>query len=512
MAGEHVAIVSDAGTPLINDPGFRIVNAAIEAGVPVTSLPGPSAVTTALAAAGLPTASFLYLGYPPRTASKRRSFFKSHARQPATLVFYEAPHRLLATVSDLLDTLGDRPACLARNLTKPHERYQRGELSRLLAELTAEETIRGETTVLVGGATGDEPEDRSGVEETIAEMLAAGDDSRTILDHLIKEHGLKRREAYELILRAKPHPPAATRYKGGGVELPVIYSPPCRGGGWGVGSVSARVLASRRYRHVDPSLVERLATEETPKAKNLADAEKRTKRRLHQIFGAYTGQPDYTRLMLDLADAGQEATDEAVRDACQTAMAAHASTRERLPILDEFYERIFAITGVPTTVVDIACGLNPLAAPWMHLPDRACYVAYDIDSQMLGFVDGALELFGIPHRVEMRDIVSDPPDDACDLALLLKSVPCLDQQDTGASARVIRAIHASQIVVTFPTRSLGGHGKGMARNYRARFETLLAELGDEFDLTSEVELANELVFVVGRDVGRATRDAAGVAN
>jgi 16S rRNA (cytidine1402-2'-O)-methyltransferase len=203
LAGESVAVVSDAGTPLINDPGFRIVNAAIEAGVPVTSLPGPSAVTTALAASGLPTASFLYLGYPPRTTSKRRTFFTTQIRQPATLVFYEAPHRLTATVADLLATLGDRPACLARNLTKPHERYQRGSLSQLHAELSAEVSVRGETTVIVGGASGDEPEDRSTVEETIAGMLADGVDSRTILEQIMAEYGLKRREAYELILRGR---------------------------------------------------------------------------------------------------------------------------------------------------------------------------------------------------------------------------------------------------------------------------------------------------------------------
>ena len=203
LAGESVAVVSDAGTPLINDPGFRIVSAAIETGIPVTSLPGPSAVTTALAAAGLPTASFLYLGYPPRTASKRRAFYTALSRQPATLVFYEAPHRLIATLTDLLNTLGDRPACLARNLTKPHERYQRGPLSRLLIELTAEDTVRGEATVLVAGASGEEPEDRADVEVTIATMLADGADSRTVLDHLIKQHGLKRREAYELILKGR---------------------------------------------------------------------------------------------------------------------------------------------------------------------------------------------------------------------------------------------------------------------------------------------------------------------
>ena len=283
-------------------------------------------------------------------------------------------------------------------------------------------------------------------------------------------------------------------------------------GGWGFSEVTARVLASRRYRFIDAALVERLAAEEVPKAKNLADAEKRTKRRLHQIFGAYTGQPDYTRLLLDLTAAWQGQPDASIRTACRVAMAAHASTRERLAILDEFYARIFAITGAPASIVDIACGLNPLALPWMHLSGDSRYVAYDIDSQMLAFVDGALELFGVAHRVEPRDIVSDPPDDTCDLALLLKSVPCLDQQDSGASARIMRAIRARQIVVTFPTRSLGGHGKGMARNYRTRFETLLAELGDGFHVAGEVELANELLFVVARDVGRGTWDAGGMAH
>lgn len=266
----------------------------------------------------------------------------------------------------------------------------------------------------------------------------------------------------------------------------------------GKGSVTARVLASRRYRHVDAALVERLAAEETPKSRNLADAEKRTKRRLHQIFGAYTGQPDYARLLLDLSDAWQGEPDQMARTACQAAMAVHASTRERLMILDEFYDRIFGITGVPATIVDIACGLNPLAVPWMRLPDDAYYVAYDIDSQMLAFVDGALALFGVTHHVEPRDIVSDPPGDVCDLALVLKSVPCLDQQDASAPARILRTIRARQIVVSFPTRSLGGRGKGMARTYRTRFETLLADLGDGFQVVGEVEMENELMFVVTR--------------
>ena len=142
-------------------------------------------------------------------------------------------------------------------------------------------------------------------------------------------------------------------------------------------------------------------------------------------------------------------------------------------------------------VLDVACGLNPLAAPWMDLPEDARYVAYDIDRQLLGLVDGALSLMDIKHRAESRDIVAEPPDDRCDVALLLKSVPCLDQQDPTAAVRILRAIQARQIVVTFPTRSLGGHGKGMARTYRARFEALLNERGDDSTLKGDDEFENE---------------------
>lgn len=209
LAGESVALVSDAGTPLVNDPGFRIVGAAIEAGIPVTSIPGPSAVTTALAAAGLPVAPFVFLGFPPRTSSKRRAFFAPWLRTPATLVFFEAPHRLVDTLDDLVAAGGDRPACLARNLTKPHERYQRGTLAGLLAELRAEGEVRGEATVVVGGAeagveAAGQQEDAAAV---AAALLAEGLDSKSVLDRLVREHGLKRRVAYDLILRVRSEEP-----------------------------------------------------------------------------------------------------------------------------------------------------------------------------------------------------------------------------------------------------------------------------------------------------------------
>lgn len=202
QAGEDVALVSDAGTPLISDPGYRLVRAAIDAGINVTSVPGPSAVTTALAASGLPPHPFRFLGFLPRTVGARRAAFESVARDDATLIAFEAPRRIMATLRDALAVLGDRPACLGRNLTKPHERYQRGPISGLLAELEAEEEVRGECTLLIGGSS-----DRSGsaadAEGDAALLLAADAPARAVQELLIQRHGLSKRDAYALVLRLR---------------------------------------------------------------------------------------------------------------------------------------------------------------------------------------------------------------------------------------------------------------------------------------------------------------------
>jgi 16S rRNA (guanine(1405)-N(7))-methyltransferase len=264
-----------------------------------------------------------------------------------------------------------------------------------------------------------------------------------------------------------------------------------------VTEVLARVGQSRRYRWVAEEVVARLVREELPRARNIADAEKRTKRRLHQIFGAYTGRPEYTRLLLDIT-AAQQAGEEALRAACRVAMSQHASTRERLPLLDDFYTRIFAVTGTPRTLLDIACGLNPLAVSWMALPEGARYVACDIDTGMLGFVGGVLDLFGLAHDVSVCDVVTAPPVARCDVALLLKTIPCLDQQDPAATERLLRTQleQARHVVLSFPTHSLSGRGKGMARTYRARCAALLKSMEPHGPVVA-LEFPGELVVVVG---------------
>jgi len=201
-AGEDVALVSDAGTPLVSDPGFRLVLAAIDAGVPITSVPGPSAVITALAASGLPPHPFRFIGFLPRTSAARRAVLDGAAADEATLVAFEAPHRLAATLRDSVDVLGDRSACLARNLTKPHERYDRGSLSSLLDVVADEGEVRGECTIVVAGATGGERHMTDATADARL-LLRGGTPPRTVQELLVARHRLSRRDAYALVLELR---------------------------------------------------------------------------------------------------------------------------------------------------------------------------------------------------------------------------------------------------------------------------------------------------------------------
>lgn len=165
-ANETIALVSDAGTPIVSDPGYRLVRAAIAAGLPVTAIPGANAAVTALILSGLPPLPFMFLGFPPAKQAARRAAFSGlraaeRAGLSTTFVWYEAPHRLLETLGDLLDVFGDRRAAVARELTKRFETVERGNVSSL-AELFASHPARGEITLLIGPPEADDPEDLDG--------------------------------------------------------------------------------------------------------------------------------------------------------------------------------------------------------------------------------------------------------------------------------------------------------------------------------------------------------------
>ena len=205
--GTSIAVVSDAGTPAIADPGSRLAAAAAAAGVAVVPLPGPVAFVTAAAAAGLPTDSLFFGGFLPSRSGERRRRLEECSRIPATLVFYEAPHRLARSLTDCLDILGDRHACVAREITKVHEEFTRGALSDLIARY-ADTPAKGEIVLLIescsdasfDGSRGTNGEEHVTLEQRFEELQAQGDDKKTALKKAAKEFGLARSEAYRRLL------------------------------------------------------------------------------------------------------------------------------------------------------------------------------------------------------------------------------------------------------------------------------------------------------------------------
>jgi 16S rRNA (cytidine1402-2'-O)-methyltransferase len=200
-AGRDVLLVTDAGMPGVSDPGYRLVAAAAAAGVRVTVLPGPSAVTAALAVSGLPSDRFCFEGFPPRRAGDRARRFAELASEPRTLIFFESPRRLAATLAELAEAFGkDRAAVVCRELTKTHEEVRRGTVSDL-AEWAAEGVL-GEVTIVVAGATARLPRaDPADAAAEVAGRELAGTPRKTAIAEVARELGLRKREVYDAVVR-----------------------------------------------------------------------------------------------------------------------------------------------------------------------------------------------------------------------------------------------------------------------------------------------------------------------
>ncbi|HEX2028855.1 MAG TPA: 16S rRNA (cytidine(1402)-2'-O)-methyltransferase [Nitriliruptorales bacterium] len=201
-AGGTVALVSDAGTPAVSDPGYRLVRACLDAGLCVEAVPGPSALLNALVVAGLPTDRFVFEGFLPRRGGRRRVRLEELAQEPRTAVLYVAPHRAAGDLADLASALGDdRPAALCRELTKLHEEVWRGTLGEL-AERAAQGSVRGEVTLVVGGAPARRravptPDELAGA---VASMVGAGVSKRTAIAQVAADAGVPRRDVYQAVV------------------------------------------------------------------------------------------------------------------------------------------------------------------------------------------------------------------------------------------------------------------------------------------------------------------------
>jgi 16S rRNA (cytidine1402-2'-O)-methyltransferase len=194
-----VALVSDAGTPNLSDPGYELVRAALAAGHPVVPIPGPSALLAALVASGLPSDSFVYVGFLPRKESERRGLLASVASEPRTLVAFEAPHRLLAALADIEATLGDRPMAVARELTKLHEEIYRAPASQARRHFEQKE-ILGEITLVIAGAAMAEPVawDAARVRAELARLLSGGLHKKEAARQVAQLAGWPQRDVYRV--------------------------------------------------------------------------------------------------------------------------------------------------------------------------------------------------------------------------------------------------------------------------------------------------------------------------
>ncbi len=213
-AGATVVVVTDAGMPSVSDPGYVLVSAAVRAGVPVSTVPGPSAALAALAVSGLAVDRFCFEGFLPRRAGPRRARLRELAGEPRTCVYFEAPHRLAAVLADMAEIFGaDRPAAVCRELTKTHEEVRRGGLAELAGWAAA--GVRGEITVVVAGqVVVARPVDAERLSARVAELEATGMSRRDAIDEVAATSQVRRREVYDVVLRAhrgEPGQPGGAR-------------------------------------------------------------------------------------------------------------------------------------------------------------------------------------------------------------------------------------------------------------------------------------------------------------
>jgi 16S rRNA (cytidine1402-2'-O)-methyltransferase len=199
--GETVLLVTDAGMPSVSDPGYRLVAACVAEGLPVTCVPGPSAVTTALALSGLPSDRFCFEGFPPRKQGERRRWLAALATEPRTCVFFESPHRLAATLRDAADVLGaDRRAAVCRELTKQYEEVRRGGLAELAD--WADEGVRGEVTVVLEGVA-PRPADVHGLTGRVEALVANGQRLKDAVADVAEGAGVSRKALYDAVLAGR---------------------------------------------------------------------------------------------------------------------------------------------------------------------------------------------------------------------------------------------------------------------------------------------------------------------
>lgn len=253
---------------------------------------------------------------------------------------------------------------------------------------------------------------------------------------------------------------------------------------------------SRKYKSLalPPETIRDLLEQELPRHRHAKDALKIVRKKLHNIVAPYLGDPDYEQAYQDLKTAKQD-NQEAYKDACKSLLAAHASTLERIPILENFYPRIFETTGMPGSILDLACGLHPLGLPWMGLSATTKYYAYDLHLPRVNFLN---KFFGLEQREPLaflQDILIHPPQIKADVAFFFKEAHRFEQREKGSNRTFWQAIKVHYLLVSLPTSSLSGKHDLQDKHRRLVYESIA---GLPWEVT-EILFENEMVFCMRKD-------------
>ncbi|MCJ7694107.1 MAG: hypothetical protein MUO40_01645 [Anaerolineaceae bacterium] len=254
------------------------------------------------------------------------------------------------------------------------------------------------------------------------------------------------------------------------------------------------VMNNPKYKEIIPSLVERIVKDETLKNKSNSEIVKSTRSLLHQIGGAYLNSKiDYAKWLDQFRLFPPDMKDANVQHTLKVMMQLHASSKERLPILDTFYKTIFADLPPISSILDLACGLNPLSIPWMLLSDDFTYIACDIYTDMLDFHNSLFKHFNIKGKAYGCDLTKLDSLPQVQMTFILKTLPCLEQLNKQISFSLLQAIRSEYVLVSFPVKSLSGREKGMHNTYSRHFKELLT---DSSWKVRSFEFSSELAFLL----------------
>lgn len=257
--------------------------------------------------------------------------------------------------------------------------------------------------------------------------------------------------------------------------------------------IESRLARSKKYGHLCPDTLKRISEWAASRHKSVKEAEKAAKRKLHQIYAAYMTNRELGKIesLLDQLQPGNSPA--AIEKLSLRILDCHASSRERIPHLSTLYEDIKNVTGEPGSVLDLSCGLNPFTIPWLGLSSGAMYCCIDIDCHLIELINRFFAGFPGDNSAMCGDILVAPPTENVDMVLLLKSLPSLEQQEHHCSLRLLKSLNARHIIVSFPTRSLGGRDVGMIKHYDDFISGLAPEIAAA---VSTLSYPNETVYVI----------------